>query len=83
MKEKQLGLVSPKFRSETKYPAFHDLVRIELKENFKDSDLRTQGLRIFTNLDPIIQESLEKSFKKTKIELIKKYGNYLEYLECA
>ena len=83
MKEKPLGLVSPKFRSETKYPAFHDLVRIELNENFKDSDLRTQGLRIFTNLDPIIQESLAKSFKKTKIELIKKYGKSLEDLEGA
>ncbi len=31
-KSKPLRLVSPNFRSETKYPAFHDLVRLELRE---------------------------------------------------
>jgi len=82
-KSRPLKVVSPSFRSETKYPAFHDLVRLELKENYEDSELRTQGLKIQTNLDPVIQESLENSIKKTKTQLVKKYGKRLIELEGA
>jgi len=78
-----LSLVSPNFRSETKYPAFHDLVRLELRENYEDSELRTQGLKIQTNLDPVLQESLENNIKKTKAQLINKYGKSLIELEGA
>ncbi len=83
MKKRPLRVVPPSFRSETRYPAFHDLVRLELRENYQDSELRTQGLRIQTNLDPVLQESLESSIKKTKIELVNKYGNKLNELEGA
>ena len=78
-----MSLVSPNFRSETKYPAFHDLVRLELRENYEDSELRTQGLKIQTNLDPVLQESLENNIKKTKAQLINKYGKSLIELEGA
>tara|TARA_B100001175_G_scaffold316198_1_gene329502 strand:+ start:1107 stop:3404 length:2298 start_codon:yes stop_codon:yes gene_type:complete len=78
-----LRVVSPSFRSETKYPAFHDLVRLELRKNYEDSELRTQGLKIQTNLNPVLQESLENSIKKTKAQLVKKYGKRLTELEGA
>ena len=83
MKTRPLRVIKPSFRSETRYPAFHDLVRLELRENYHDSELRTQGLRIQTNLDPVLQESLESSIKKTKLELVNKYGNKLNELEGA
>ena len=83
MTTRPLRVVKPSFRSETRYPAFHDLVRLELRENYQDSELRTQGLRIQTNLDPVLQESLESSIKKTKLELVNKYGNKLNELEGA
>jgi len=82
-KSRALRVVSPNFRSETKYPAFHDLVRLELRENYEDSELRTQGLKIQTNLDPVLQDSLENNIKKTKAQLIKKYGKRLIELEGA
>ncbi len=82
-KSRPLGIVSPSFRSETKYPAFHDLVRLELRENYEDSQLRTQGLKVQTNLDPVLQQSLEKNIKKTKSQLVEKYGNRLIELEGA
>ena len=82
-KSRPLGIVSPSFRSETKYPAFHDLVRLELREKYEDSELRTTGLKIQTNLDPVLQESLEHSIKKTKNQLVKKYGDTLIELEGA
>ena len=82
-KSKPLGVVSPSYRSETKYPAFHDLVRLELRENYEDSELRTQGLKIHTNLDPVLQDALESNIKKTKDQLVEKYGDKLLDLEGA
>jgi penicillin-binding protein 1B len=83
LKIKELGTAPPNYRTETKYPAFHDLVRIELQENFNEKDLRTKGLAIETNVDPILQGSLEDSIVKTKKQLIKKYGTKLNELEGA
>ena len=82
-RSRPLKVVSPSFRSETKYPAFHDLVRLELRENYEDSELRTQGLKIQTNLDPVFQDSLERSIKETKAQLVEKYGERLLDLEGA
>ena len=45
--------------------------------------MRTQGLKIQTNLDPVLQESLENSIQNTKDQLIKKYGKKLVELEGA
>ena len=83
LKIKELGTAPPNYRTETKYPAFHDLVRIELQENFNEKDLRTKGLSIETNVDPILQASLEDSIVKTKKQLIEKYGTKLNELEGA
>ena len=83
LKIKELGTAPPNYRTETKYPAFHDLVRIELQENFNEKDLRTKGLAIETNVDPILQASLEDSIVKTKKQLFEKYGTKLNELEGA
>lgn len=80
---KQLGISAPNYRTETKYPAFHDLVRLELQENFNERDLRTKGLAIETNVDPILQDALEEAIVKTKNQLINKYGTKLNDLEGA
>jgi len=42
------------------YPAYLDLVKRQLRENYKSSDLETEGLRIFTNFDPQVQRKLER-----------------------
>ena len=80
---KKLNLSAPNYRTETKYPAFHDLVRMELQKNFDENELRTKGLAIETNIDPVLQESLENSIRNTREQLVKKYGNRLSELEGA
>ena len=45
--------------------------------------LRTKGLAIETNLDPVLQESLQKNIVKSKKELVRKYGNKLSDIEGA
>ena len=78
LKNKELGISLPNYRTETRYPAFHDIVRLELQKNFNEKELRTKGLAIETNLDPVLQDSLENNLQKTKLQLIKKYGSGLE-----
>jgi penicillin-binding protein 1B len=41
------------------YPAFVDLVKRELQKEYSQEDLTSEGLRIFTTLDPRVQEALE------------------------
>lgn len=43
------------------YPAYLDLVRRHLKEQYRKQDYATAGLRIFTPFDPRLQEQLERS----------------------
>ena len=70
LRSKELGIAPPNYRTETKHPAFHDIVRLELQKNFDERELRTQGLAIETNLDPVLQEALERSLSETKTQLI-------------
>lgn len=42
-----------------RYPAFMDLVRDHLSRDYRDEDLQTAGLRIFTTLDPQLQAAAE------------------------
>lgn len=48
----------------TSYPAFMDLVRRQLRRDYKDEDLSTEGLQIFTTLDPMVQYESERALKK-------------------
>jgi len=41
------------------YPAYLQLVRSQLAEQYRDEDLTTQGLRVFTALDPLVQATAE------------------------
>jgi len=48
-------------RSRAIYPAYLDLVRRQLSRDYKEDDLRTQGLKIFTNFDPQVQWQGERA----------------------
>lgn len=43
------------------FPAYLDLVRRQLRRDYRDEDLTTKGLSIFTSFDPLLQRQLEKS----------------------
>ena len=83
LKGKSLKVIPPSFKSLSKYPAFNDIVTLDLRKNFDDSDLRTKGLKIITNLDPVVQDYLEESIKDTKLKLKRRYGSQLNGLEGA
>jgi penicillin-binding protein 1B len=60
-RNEKLGLVKPAAGTSKSFPAFLDLVRRQLRRDYNESDLVTEGLRIFTTLDPQIQWALQKS----------------------
>jgi penicillin-binding protein 1B len=55
-----LGLAGGAGGGVERYPAFVDLVRRQLAGQYREEDMTDEGLRIFTTLDPRIQEALEK-----------------------
>jgi penicillin-binding protein 1B len=42
------------------YPAFLDLVRRQLRRDYREQDLTSEGLQIFTTLDPRIQQHAQQ-----------------------
>ncbi len=57
--------VSPKPSLGTSpYPAFVQLVHRQLRRDYDEKDLRSEGLRIFTTLDPRVQRAAEEALAK-------------------
>ncbi|MDH5217780.1 MAG: penicillin-binding protein 1B, partial [Gammaproteobacteria bacterium] len=54
-----LGVIGKKQKGITSYPAFVELVKQQLADDYDEEDLRTAGLRIFSTLDPHIQRQVE------------------------
>ncbi len=53
------------------FPAFIDMVKIQLQEDYQADDLSSEGLRVFTTLDPFIQYQTEQAVIKTLPQLSK------------
>lgn len=60
-KKQPLGVAAVIHRSANRYPDFIDLVKRQLKQEYKEEDLTSEGLRIVTTLDTRIQDILEQS----------------------
>ena len=53
------------------YPAFIDTVKLQLQQDYQPEDLRSEGLRVFTTLDPYIQHRTQQAVKSTLPKLSK------------
>ena len=58
----------------SRYPAFVQLVRRQLRRDYREEDLKSAGLTIFTSLDPIRQNRAEKSLAATLARIEKERG---------
>ncbi|ORU92791.1 MAG: penicillin-binding protein 1B [Cycloclasticus sp. symbiont of Poecilosclerida sp. N] len=58
----------------SRFPAFLNLVKRQLSRDYKDEDLRSEGLNIFSTLDYNIQTSAERIFKQKLKMLNKQHG---------
>jgi penicillin-binding protein 1B len=57
--KKPLGVAEPGRKGGSFYPAFLDLVRRQLREDYEESALTEAGLTVFSTLDPLLQEKAE------------------------
>lgn len=59
----------------TPYPGFLQLVRRQLARDYKDEDLRSEGLSVFTTLDPVVQRQAENSLAEELSAIEKNKGD--------
>jgi penicillin-binding protein 1B len=60
-KQKPLGVTQRGSMADSSFPAFLDLVKRQLREDYREQDLTEEGLRIFTSFDPILQLKAESA----------------------
>jgi penicillin-binding protein 1B len=70
-KGRPLGVVPKAPTGTSPYPAFLQLVYRQLRRDYHEDDLRSEGLRIFTTLDPRVQETAEAALTRRLAELEK------------
>jgi len=76
-----LGIVQQASLSKGAYPAYLDLVKRQLRDDYPDEALSSEGLRVFTNLNPIAQNKAEAALTKTITTLEKNHGERLNGLQ--
>jgi penicillin-binding protein 1B len=58
-----------------RYPAFLELVRRQLGQDYHEQDLTSSGLKILTTLDPQVQMQVEKQLQESLAALEKRPGS--------
>lgn len=74
-KKMPLGVTRRGSLADSSFPGFLDLVKRQLREDYRDEDLTEEGLRIFTSFDPILQMKAESSMADTFKRLAGRKGS--------
>ncbi len=78
-----LGIVDKPTAGQSLYPDFLDLVRRQLRTEYQESDLTSDGLQIFTTLDPRVQNAASSAFDETLAKIVKSNPKRLTGLQGA
>ncbi len=81
--KKPLGILKNPTAGRTLYPDFLDVVKRHLAEQYQEADLRSEGLRIFSTLDPRVQNAADQSFKSTVDSMVNRNKKQLNGLQGA
>jgi penicillin-binding protein 1B len=76
-----LGVVEKRGLQKGAYPAYLDLVKRQLREEYREEDLSSEGLRVFTALDPLVQARAERAQSETLKQLENRYRQKAGELE--
>lgn len=82
-RQSELGLNRSDNAGARTYPSFMALLKQQLRRDYRDEDLTSEGLRIFTTLDPWIQEQSERSVSHQLDNLERGYKLPLDKLQAA
>lgn len=69
-----LGIVKQSDHSLQSYPAFIELVQRQLRRDYRQEDLQSEGLRVFTSLSPMVQRRAEQSLSRRVDQLKQGHG---------
>ncbi|MEJ2360348.1 MAG: penicillin-binding protein 1B [Gammaproteobacteria bacterium] len=69
VKSQPIRVVPVRHVATSSHPAFMELVHGQLLKYYQHKDLTTEGLRIFTTLNPLIQRDMEKSVRLRTAQL--------------
>jgi len=72
-----LGVTARAGSGTSPYPAFVQLVQRQLRRDYDDAELRSEGLRIFSTLDPRVQAAAERALTKriAQFDKEKRFGD--------
>jgi penicillin-binding protein 1B len=71
-KRQKIDVIAYTHRAVNRYPGFIDLVQRHLRQEYREDDLTSEGLRIFTTLDIRVQNVLEQTLETKLNELEKR-----------
>lgn len=80
-KQKPLAILPRSHNAKNRYPGFLDLIKRQLKQEYREEDLTSEGLRIFTTLDSQVQDTLQQTIDN-KLKQLEKTSRAKE-LETA
>ena len=83
VKARPLGVADKAPAGTTRYPAFVDLVRRQLHGQYREADLTSEGLQVFTTLDPRTQEAAEHRVSSAVSKLESSRGFAKNTLQAA
>ncbi len=76
---KPLNVIPRMQHASNRYPGFLDLVKRQLRQDYREEDLTSDGLKIFTTLDTQVQDIMENTVANKLIQLEKTpHANDLE-----
>ncbi|MBY4678299.1 penicillin-binding protein 1B [Marinobacterium arenosum] len=76
-----LGVVKKQGLHKGAYPAYLDLVKRQLRDEYPQEALSSEGLRVFTSLDPLVQHRAATALGRTIGQLEKRHPKQKEQLE--
>lgn len=71
VKARPLNIIKKRTTSVSTHPAFIELVRRQLREYYRESDLTSEGLKIFTTMSPLLQKEIEQTVEQRVNQLDK------------
>ncbi|MGB2131629.1 MAG: penicillin-binding protein 1B, partial [Marinobacterium sp.] len=82
-RQQTLGVVKQRSLHNGAFPGYLDLVKRRLREEYREEDLSTEGLRVFTALDPLVQTNSETALGTGIERLEQRYGKRAKDLEAS
>jgi len=82
-RQRTLGVVKQRSLHKGAFPAYLDLVKRKLRDEYHEDDLSTEGLRVFTALDPLAQTRAEAALDTSIKALEQRYGARAKDLEAS